>query len=85
MAKPAAEGKRAQSQRDGLPDPLLPDQDGRVDHIAEWARRLHRVPPRGLRVELADSMGLTRFRPTVVDWLPKYEYGSATSPGFGPE
>ncbi len=58
----------------------------RIDELVtspKWARRLHRV----LREpeELANYKGLTRYRPTVVDWLSKYDDGSPTSPGFGSE
>ena len=46
----------------------------------KWARRLHRVL-RDLPDELADYKGLTRYRPTVVEWLSKYDDGSADVAG----
>ena len=50
----------------------------------KWARRLHRVI-RDLPEELATYKGLTRYRPTLVEWLSKLDDGSPTSPGFGPD
>lgn len=50
----------------------------------KWARRFHRVL-RDLPDELADYKGLTRYRPTVVEWLSKYDDGAPTSPGFSPD
>ena len=48
------------------------------------ARRLHRVI-RDLPEELATYKGLTRYRPTLLDWLAKHDDGAPTSPGFGPD
>ena len=47
----------------------------------KWARRLHRVI-RDLPDELATYKGFTRYRPTLVDWLSKYDDGAPTSPGL---
>ncbi len=71
-------------ERAGLPDPLLSDQDGRARHLAEMGAA---AAPRAARPagRLASYKGLTRYRPTVVEWLAKYDDGSPTSPGFGPE
>jgi len=52
--------------------------------VPKWARRFHRVL-KGLRPELADYKGLTRYRPTVVEWLSQYDDGAPTSPGWDPE
>ena len=52
--------------------------------VPKWGRRFHRVL-RDLPVELADYKGLTRYRPTTVDWLAKYDDGAPTSPGFFPD
>ena len=52
--------------------------------IPKWGRRFHRVL-KGLRDELADYKGLTRYRPTVVEWLSQYDDGAPTSPGWDPE
>jgi hypothetical protein len=35
--------------------------------------------------ELAEYKGLTRYRPTVVEWLSKYDDGAPTSSGYGPD
>ena len=52
--------------------------------IPKWARRFHRVL-RDLPAELADYKGLTRYRPTTVAWLSKYDDRAPTSPGFFPD
>ncbi len=48
------------------------------------ARRFHRVL-RDLPPELVDYKGLTRYRPTTVEWLSKFDDGQPTSPGIYPE
>ena len=50
----------------------------------KWARRLHRVI-RDLPEELATYKGLTLYRPTLLEWLARYDDGAETSPGFGPD
>ena len=40
---------------------------------------------RDLPEELATYKGLTRYRPTLLDWLAKHDDGAPTSPGFGPD
>jgi hypothetical protein len=50
----------------------------------KWARRFHRVL-RDLPNELAEYKGLVRYRPTVVEWLSKYDDGAPTSAGLGPD
>ncbi len=52
--------------------------------VPKWARRFHRVL-RDLPPELVDYKGLTRYRPTTVEWLSKYDDGKPTSPGIFPE
>lgn len=52
--------------------------------VPKWGRRFHRVL-RDLPPELADYKGLTRYRPTTVEWLSKFDDGAATSPGIYPE
>ncbi|HVI88945.1 MAG TPA: DUF3445 domain-containing protein [Dongiaceae bacterium] len=52
--------------------------------IPKWGRRFHRVL-KNLHPELADYKGLTRYRPTVVEWLSQYDDGAPTSPGWDPE
>ena len=52
--------------------------------VPKWARRFHRVL-RDLPPELADYKGLTRYRPTTVEWLAKFDDGQPTSPGISPE
>ena len=52
--------------------------------VPKWARRFHRVL-RDLPPELIDYKGLTRYRPTTVEWLSKHDDGAATSPGIFPE
>jgi dimethylamine monooxygenase subunit A len=59
----------------------------KMDELAtspKWARRFHRVL-RDLPTELAEYKGLTRYRPTVVEWLSRRDDGAPTSPGFGPD
>ena len=50
----------------------------------KWARRRDRVI-RDLPEELATYKGLTRYRPTLVEWLSRHDDGEPTSPGFGPD
>ena len=52
--------------------------------VPKWARRFHRVL-RDLPPELADYKGLTRYRPTTIEWLAKYDDGQPTTPGIYPE
>ncbi|WP_421696222.1 heme-dependent oxidative N-demethylase family protein [Aestuariivirga sp.] len=52
--------------------------------VPKWARRFHRVL-RDLPPELADYKGLTRYRPTTVEWLSKFDGGQPTTPGIYPE
>jgi len=52
--------------------------------IPKWGRRFHRVL-KNLHPDLADYKGLTRYRPTVVEWLSKYDDGAPTTPGWDPE
>ena len=52
--------------------------------VPKWARRFHRVL-RDLPPELIDYKGLTRYRPTTVEWLAKYDDGASTSPGIFPD
>jgi dimethylamine monooxygenase subunit A len=52
--------------------------------VPTWARRFHRVL-RDLPPELIDYKGLTRYRPTTVEWLSRYDDGKPTSPGIFPE
>ena len=52
--------------------------------VPKWARRFHRVL-RDLPPELIDYKGLTRYRPTTVEWLSKYDDGAPTSSGIYPE
>ena len=40
---------------------------------------------RDLPEELAPDKGLTRYRPTLLEWLAKHDDGAPTSPGFGPD
>ena len=48
----------------------------------KWARRLHRVI-RDLPEELATYKGLTRYRPTLLEWLAKYDDGRRHPRGSG--
>jgi hypothetical protein len=52
--------------------------------IPKWGRRFHRVL-RDLPPELIDYKGLTRYRPTTVEWLSKHDDGQPTTPGIFPE
>ena len=52
--------------------------------VPKWGRRFHRVL-RDLPSELVDYKGLTRFQPTAVEWLSKFDDGAATSPGIFPD
>jgi hypothetical protein len=52
--------------------------------VPKWARRFHRVL-RDLPPELIDYKGLTRYRPTTVEWLSRYDDGQPTSPGIYPD
>ena len=52
--------------------------------VPKWARRFHRVL-RDLPPELADYKGLTRYRPTTIEWLAKFDDGQPTTPGIYPE
>jgi len=52
--------------------------------VPKWARRFHRVL-RDLPPELVDYKGLTRYRPTTIEWLSKFDDGQPTSPGIYPE
>ena len=52
--------------------------------IPKWGRRFHRVL-RDLPPELIYYKGLTRYRPTTVEWLSKYDDGTPTSPGIYPD
>ena len=52
--------------------------------VPKWARRFHRVL-RDLPPELADYKGLTRYRPTTIEWLSKFDDGQPTTPGIYPE
>lgn len=51
--------------------------------VPKWARRMHRVL-RDLPPDLADYKALTRWRPIAVEYLSRFDDGSATSPGTGP-
>ena len=52
--------------------------------VPKWARRFHRVL-RDLPPELADYKGLTRYRPTTIEWLAKFDDGQPTTSGIYPE
>ena len=52
--------------------------------VPKWARRFHRVL-RDLPPELVDYKGLTRYRPTTIEWLAKFDDGQPTTPGIYPE
>ena len=52
--------------------------------VPKWARRFHRVL-RDLPPQLVDYKGLTRYRPTTIEWLAKFDDGQPTSPGIYPE
>ena len=52
--------------------------------VPKWARRFHRVL-RDLPPELADYKGLTRYRPTTIEWLSKFDDGQPTTSGIYPE
>jgi hypothetical protein len=52
--------------------------------VPKWGRRCHRVL-RGLPPELVDYKGLTRYRPTTIEWLSRHDDGQPTSPGIYPE
>ncbi|MCX7351416.1 MAG: DUF3445 domain-containing protein [Alphaproteobacteria bacterium] len=52
--------------------------------VPKWARRFHRVL-RDLPPELVDYKGLTRYRPTTVEWLAKFDDGQPSTPGIYPE
>lgn len=52
--------------------------------VPKWGRRFHRVL-RDLPPELVDYKGLTRYRPTTIEWLSKHDDGQPTSPGIYPE
>lgn len=57
---------------------------GDLMRVPKWRRRLHRVL-RDLPTELADYKGLTRYRPTVVQYLAPFDDGGPTNPGTSPE
>ena len=50
----------------------------------KWGRRLHRVL-RDLPDELAEYKGFAVNRPTIVDYLAKFDDGAPTSPGIFPD
>lgn len=52
--------------------------------VPKWARRFHRVL-RDLPPELVDYKGLTRYRPTTIEWLAQFDDGKPTTPGIFPE
>jgi hypothetical protein len=52
--------------------------------VPKWARRFHRVL-RDLPPELVDYKGLTRYRPTTIEWLSQFDDGKPTTPGIFPE
>jgi hypothetical protein len=52
--------------------------------VPKWGRRFHRVL-RDLPPQLIDYKGLTRYRPTTVEWLSKFDDGAPTSPGIFPD
>jgi hypothetical protein len=52
--------------------------------VPKWGRRFHRVL-RDLPPELIDYKGLTRYRPTTIEWLSRHDDGQPTSPGIYPE
>ena len=52
--------------------------------VPKWSRRFHSVL-RDLPPELVDYKGLTRYRPTTVEWLSKYDDGKPTSSGIFPD
>lgn len=52
--------------------------------VPKWGRRFHRVL-RDLPPELVDYKGLTRYRPTTIEWLSNHDDGRPTSPGIYPE
>ena len=51
--------------------------------VKKWGRRLPRVLT-SLPDEIVNYKGLTRYLPTMVTWLKKYDDGAATSPGGDP-
>ena len=52
--------------------------------VPKWARRFHRVL-RDLPPQLVDYKGLTRYRPTTIEWLAKFDDGQPTTPGIYPD
>ncbi len=50
----------------------------------KWARRLSRIL-KSLPDEIADYKGLTRHRPLSIAWLSRFEDGTPTTPGCGPD
>lgn len=49
-----------------------------------WAKRLHRVL-KALHPDLIEYKGMTKFHPTTVDWLAKFDDGAALEIGTRPE
>jgi hypothetical protein len=52
--------------------------------VPKWGRRLHRVL-RDLHPELQTYKGLTRYRPTVVNYLAPFDDGEPNSSGIAPD
>lgn len=49
-----------------------------------WAKRLHRVL-KGLHPDLVEYKGMTKFHPTVVNWLANFDDGEILELGTQPE
>lgn len=49
-----------------------------------WAKRLHRVQ-KGMHPDLIEYKGMTKFHPTVIDWLAKFDDGAILEVGTQPE
>lgn len=56
---------------------------GDIARVEKWGKRFHRVL-RGLRPELEDYKGLTRYRRTIVDYLAAFDDGSSLPTGIHP-
>lgn len=52
--------------------------------VPKWGKRLHRVLST-LPRELVEYKGLSRYLPTAIEWLSKYDDGTPTSEGCGPD
>jgi hypothetical protein len=57
---------------------------GELARFPRWRKRLHRVL-RDLPQDLAEYKGLVRYKPTVVEWLSRFDDGTSLEPGTHPE